>query len=184
MAAVAAVVVGAAISPVRTAVADLLDFGFVDVVTVERLPVDVTSKADLGRPVAIEAVAEQTDVVPRLPAGLGPPEELYVGPAGGLTMVWRRAGVVVTEHPGNLVAVQKLVEAGTAAHPTTVEGHAAVWVDGGHAVAFLDEDDHRIEQAPRLAGATLAWEEDGLIIRVETTGTRDDAHRIAEEISR
>jgi hypothetical protein len=182
--AVVAVAIGSAVTPVRTAVADLLGFGFVDVVTVERLPGAVAAKADLGQPVSVDEAAGRLDFIPRLPADLGPPDESYLAPAGGLTMVWREAGILVTEHPGHLVDVSKFVERGTAAQPTMVEGHPALWVDEGHAVVFVDDGGQRTEGTPRLAGATLAWEEDGLIIRIETTGNRDDAHRVAEQISR
>ena len=53
----------------------------------QRLPGAVTSKPDLGEPVTLAEATRQVDFAPRLPDGLGPPDEVYLAPAGGVTGV-------------------------------------------------------------------------------------------------
>jgi hypothetical protein len=178
--AVVALVVGSAVGPVRTAVADLLGLGIVEVKVVDALPEGLSAVTRFGRPVTVAEARQAVGFVPRLPAALGPPDAAYTGsPPGGVSFVWEEAGVLVTEHPGEVAGVVKTVVVRSGTEPVLADGELGLWLTGPHAVSFVAADGETVTDDPRLADNTLVWSRDGVIVRIETDGDLDEALAIA-----
>ena len=179
-AAVVLVVVAAAVLSVgsaREAVADWLGLGIVPVQLVDDLPADATSSTE-GPPVSLDQARESVDFPLLLPAEEGAPEAVFLEPATEqVTMRWDD-GLTVTQQPSDLVW-SKQISAETSVDAVMVRGQPGLWLSGELHVVDGEEDD----RPPRLVPNTLAWEEGGVLVRIEIKGTLGDAQTVAASLS-
>jgi hypothetical protein len=149
----------------------------------------------------IDATAGFHVLRPADPA-VGPPDTAWWDPAiggGHVALVWEtrdglapvapasRVGLLVTEFRGKLERgyfEKVLGGSGTTLETLTVNGHTAFWVAGApHFFLYVDEKGRVVEDTLRVAGNVLAWEQDGLTIRIESALTREEALRIARSMA-
>lgn len=161
-----------------------VNFGFGDAVTLE----------EAERRVAFDVLQ------PTLPA-LGTPDAVYLSPRrplGGLVALvyGERPGfevdpvsdvsVLITEFEATLedgAFVKKLAGPGTTIRRVDVNGNEGYWLSGdAHSFFYRDSGGDVLQESLRLVGDVLLWEQDGLTLRVETTGTLRGAREIAASL--
>lgn len=159
----------------REAVLDWIGIGGVEVRRVPEPP--RAPAADYGPRVSLaEAAARAGHPLARAGA-LGEPDSVHLrqgvlGPE--VTLV--HDGIRLTEVAGPTEVVAKLVGPGTRVEPVTVNGRRGAWIAGEpHGAA--------IQGLPlRLAGDTLVWSRDGLVLRLEGARDKAQALRIARTV--
>ncbi len=176
LAALALLAAGAAAVPaVRDAVGDLLGLDGATVERVPRLPAS-PGAIDLGRPVTLDAAAEQLGFRPLVPHDprLGAPDGVYLrgrGPRGQLTLAYRPSPeLFLTQFRGDLSPdlIGKFIGPDTGTRRVRVDGAPGFWIDGPHSFAYRDERGLiRIEEL-RLAESTLLWTSARLLLRLES----------------
>ena len=154
----------------------------------------------LGEPVTLEQARARAGfavVVPTDPA-LGTPDEIYLRSAGAATQVsfvYRsrpgipvspQAGIsaLVSEIAGGAVDEQffgKVLDRNTTLDKVTIDGQPGFWIQGQpHFFFYTAGVAGRVEQeALRLAGNTLIWQRNGLLVRLEAQVDEPTALRIA-----
>jgi hypothetical protein len=154
---------------------------------------ELLPEPDLGRTSTIEAAVARIGFAPLVPTALGEPDELRVQDRR-LSLVYRptaerpatRAegiGVLITEQLGREVIAEKAVGPGTEVRRVDVDGAPGAWLDGEpHAIIFQGPRGNFREDVPRLAGDTLVWEREGLVLRIEGAEDLEDALRIARSM--
>lgn len=170
------------------------------IVFVDKLPpVKPAKSLDLGLQVKqreVRRVAGFRVVMPGPP--LGTPDAWFVGNVGGgaslersVTLVWgahanlppprRGVSLLVTETPGRVEPnfAQKFIGPGSHVRPEKVNGAPGIWISGApHVIAWSDGGAFQ-SQNLRLVGNVLAWNHDGLLLRIEGARTLDEARRLA-----
>jgi hypothetical protein len=139
-----------------------------------------TAPLDLGRRVPLAALPWR----PLLPrgVGLGPPRAAYVDdrvPRGAITLRW--PGLLLTEIKGREGPyIEKAAGRGTRIERLRVGPDPGYWLAGDpHEVAYLDANGTVRVDSIRLAGDTLLWERDGVLLRLEGAPSKAAALRIA-----
>ena len=136
-------------------------------------------------------------LVPRSPR-LGAPDAVYFSPIvaeGMVSLVYgERAGiptgadgvaVLVTEFRADFddQLVKKVAQSGSTVDRVSVSGSLGFWISGGSHVFLYREPSGDIwEERMRLVGDTLIWERDGLLLRLESNLSREEAIELAESI--
>jgi hypothetical protein len=196
---------------VRTAVADRLGLGGVQMRWFEELPTPAPTPAGaslhLGRSTTLaeaEAAVEFPVGVPTLP-GYEAPASVYLmddGPGPMVSFVYPPhpglpasdvpgVGALLTQFTGN--ADRGLIEKGlrggdgelaTRLETVTINGEPGFWIAGApHAVFFICYDVGECrEERYRLAGNVLLWQREGVTFRLESALSRGDAIAIAESV--
>ena len=156
---------------------------------------------DLGERVSLDDARRRagfTLVVPSDPA-LGAPDEVYVRAVTGgtqVSLVYRaRPGIPVSPLAGVSALVSEFtgrIDAGTlgkVAGPDTriqqltVNGGPGAWLEGQpHQFFYLAGNGAFVTESLRLAGNTLIWEQNGLVLRLEAQVDRATAVRIAASV--
>ena len=174
----AAVVVGLAIPPARSAIFRVFGIGGVQIEYVDRLPaVKPGVPLDLGTPIT----STEAPFRPYESALLGKPDGLYLA-GNTVTLLYGSPDMVrllVTQfgYPAlRPEIVKKVVGPATNTRVVTVGGSsdAAVWIEGAPHVVILPGTPER------LTANTLIWTRDGRTLRLEGAATLDEALRIAE----
>jgi hypothetical protein len=152
----------------------------------------------LGEPVTLALARQRAGfavVVPSDPL-LGTPDAVYVRPLQAVTAVSfayrERPGIpvspqaglaaLVTEFGGHLETgiLAKVAGQGTRLELVTVNGGAGAWMEGTpHEVFYQSGGGQFYPDTLRLAGNTLVWEQDGIVIRLEAQVDKATALRIA-----
>jgi hypothetical protein len=192
----------------RRVAADLLGIGGVEIRGASSVPTSVpptfptTLRPDvlgLGQPVAVADGAARLDIVPPVPAALGPPDGAYFAtqppPSGELTLFWEPGpglppskvagvGALVTVFEAELEEgyFGKLLRPGTTYQRVRVNGHPAVWLAGEPHVFLYPVGGSVGEEQLRLAGNTLVWAVGPYTYRLESALDRDRAIAVAETI--
>ncbi len=136
-----------------------------------------------------------TRVAVLVPEQLGPPDEVYRTDDGWrASLVWApreglpasgssRIGLLAMFVAGNLDPglVDKIViESRVTIENVTVRGQPGFWISGEpHVLKYLAGGTTGAERT-RLVGNALVWEEDGMVIRLETGLGRDETVGLAE----
>jgi hypothetical protein len=162
-------------------------------------PAPTVDPRSLGQLVTLDEARARAGfalVVPRDPA-LGTPDAVYVRAVTGSTAVsfayGARAGIpvsaqlglsaLVTELGGHVEPglLGKVVPPGTTLELLTVNGGRGAWIEGQpHEVFFTTTGGQSfVQDSLRLAGNTLIWEQDGIVMRLEAQVDRATALRIA-----
>lgn len=90
--------------------------------------------------------------------------------------------VLITEFPGAMERelAQKSVGPGTTVEILTVNGGLGFWISGRpHTITYRDPTGNRVPDFIRLVHNSLAWEQEGTILRIEGDLTRDEALALA-----
>jgi hypothetical protein len=154
---------------------------------------DEVALADLDRLAGFDVV------VPSDP-DLGPPDAVYHDPdigGGHVTLVWSAgddlppliegsdAGLIVTQFRGSLDEdyFTKIINSGNVFGTVSVGDSTGYWIDGGiHFFFYVGPDGRPVDDTRRLVGDVLAFERDGLTIRIETAAGLERALTIAESL--
>jgi hypothetical protein len=174
-----------AVPPARTAILDWLGVGGARIVRVEELPAldPVPGMEILGDRVDL-ATARARAGFPFSdpPDGEPAPDEIRVAPGIRVSYVWRdgeRVRLLLTQFPGRVddpALVKKLVASSTSVESLDVDGHQAVWLEGGpHVVFFVSPVGDVRDDQGWLAGNTLLVDRDGVTVRVEGALDREQA---------
>lgn len=90
--------------------------------------------------------------------------------------------VLITEFPGAMEEdlAQKSIGPGTTVEILTVNGGLGFWIEGRpHVITYRDPTGNRVPDFMRLVHNSLAWEQDGTVLRIEGDLTRAEALAIA-----
>jgi hypothetical protein len=90
--------------------------------------------------------------------------------------------VLITEFPGAMEEdlAQKSVGPGTTVEILSVNGGLGFWIEGRpHVITYRDPTGNRVPDFVRLVHNSLAWEQDGTVLRIEGDLTRAEALAIA-----
>jgi hypothetical protein len=156
---------------------------------------------DATRVASLEAASREVGFTVRAPtAALGaPPDEIYVrhadgqaqaillyreGAAGGLirSSAVPGVGMLIVEARGRVEQplLGKVIPAGTRVEQVTVNGGPGVWIEGEpHQFFYRGPDGNVVIDSVRLAGNVLAWEQEGLLFRIESQVDRATALKLA-----
>ena len=190
----AALVAVLAVPPARTAVLDWLGIGGAQIIRVDDLPsVSATPGLEiLGDRVTLDEAQERAGFpFADPPEGERAPDQILLAPGMRVTYVWGaddRARLLLTQFPGDATEpglVKKLVSSATRIDMLDIDGHRALWLEGGpHAVLFLTPDGNIADDLGWLAGNTLLVENDGVTVRIEAQIDRADAIELARSLLR
>lgn len=208
---VALVLLGSALltaSPsARRAVADFLGLRGVEIEldggTTSRPPLPAGDTLQLGRSVTLAEARVQAGFPLLVPAGggaLGPPDGVYVDESvagGAVSVVYRSrpgfpgagpsgVGVLLTQFRASVDegALRKVVPRGSQVEAVSVSGQKGYWFEGSpHLLFFTDAQGRFVEDRSRLAGNTLIWEQGDITVRLESALSRDEAVRLAEDLT-
>ena len=190
----AALVAVLAVPPARTAVLDWLGIGGAQIIRVDDLPsVSATPGLEiLGDRVTLDEAQERAGFpFADPPEGERAPDQILLASGMRVTYVWGaedRARLLLTQFPGDATEpglVKKLVSSATRIDMLDIDGHRALWLEGGpHAVLFLTPDGNIADDLGWLAGNTLLVENDGVTVRIEAEVDRADAIELARSLLR
>ncbi|MCZ7374557.1 hypothetical protein [Micromonospora sp. WMMC250] len=184
----------ALVPPTRAAVADavagLLRFAGVSIATSSApTPAAGTpSPFPAQRTVALDEAQRAVRFPIRLPASLGPPEQVLVAdpdPSGVCrvaTLLYGGGALRIDAFDGRLnLAFHKEVTP-PGAEWTQVGGDFAVWVDRPHVLSYVDRAGEVREETARLAASTLIWRDADVSYRLEGSLSKADALEIARSL--
>ena len=190
----AALVAVLAVPPARTAVLDWLGIGGAQIIRVDDLPsVAATPGLEiLGERVTLDQAQERAGFpFADPPEDERAPDQILLAPGMRVTYVWRdrdRVRVLLTQFRGDATEpglVKKLVSRATKTTIFEIDGHRALWLEGGpHAVLFLTPDGNVGDDLGWLAGNTLLVENGGVTVRIEAQIDRADAIELARSFVR
>ena len=186
------------ISPARSAIADWLGIGAVEVRrSVRTLP---TGPPELTVPGASasspEGAAQQKLAAAQkiVDFTIATPHDSSAGALSGVQVDRRvRGGLVVlgytrftlveiaTSTNGQPV-VGKLLDPAARAEPVTVDGRAGMWITGAHQIGYLDRSGNFTTDTVRRSGPVLLWAGTGVTYRIEGLDRLADAQAVAHSI--
>lgn len=178
----------------RQAVADLLEVAGIRVGSGD-VSVVPGAELDLGEQVSLEDAAERVTFSLLAPVGaeVGEPDAVYYSdfpPGGAVHLVWESdqtlpaagdTGVGLLYSQFQISTPDwfiKTLQPGSEARNVQVRGNPGFWIAGAPHIIFY-EDESGAQERARLAANVLAWEEDGVSHRIETTLGLGDALDIA-----
>lgn len=182
--------------------ADVLEWLGLRNVTIRRVPAPPPAaraelETDLGRLVTLAQAQREAGFTAALPATLGAPDRVRIE-GGRISLVYAPrpglpqlpgldAGLVLTESRGGFDGpyLRKLVLGGTDVEAVRVRGRRGAFISGGeHAYLYVTPEGEVREDRALLAGPTLIWEQERLVLRLELAGGRDQALQIARSVGR
>jgi hypothetical protein len=183
VAAVLALAAAMVVSPaVRAAVFDLLRIGGVELHQNEPAPTPTLETPLPGeRDVTLAQARDAVDFTLRLPAGLGEPDTVRMVDDRVVSMSF--GDLRIDQFDGGLDPMFEKFAAADDVHRVSVGDLPGIWVDRPHVVLYADERGVLREEAARLAGSTLIWEDDGITYRVEGDLTQLEALAVAESLA-
>ncbi|WCN78862.1 hypothetical protein [Micromonospora sp. LH3U1] len=184
----------AVLPPTRAAIADavagLLRFAGVSIATspAPTLPSGNPSPLPGQRAVTLDEAQRAVRFPIRLPAKLGPPEQVLVAdpdPMGACrvaTLLYDGGALRVDAFDGrlNLAFHKEATPPGVAW--VQVNGDFAVWVDGPHVLSYVDRAGQVRTETARLAASTLIWQDADVSYRLEGDLSRAEAIEIARSL--
>ncbi|WP_200210410.1 hypothetical protein [Micromonospora coerulea] len=185
----------AVLPPGRAALADavagLLRFSgiIIDTSSAPVPPTGSPSPLPSQRPASLHEAQGMLRFPIRLPAKLGPPEQVLVADVDGtgayrvVTLLYRGGALRLDAFDGRLDPVFQKQAAGPGVEWVQVDGGFAVWIGGPHALAYVDRAGTVHVETARLAASTLIWEEAGVSYRLEGDLTKGEAIEIANSLS-
>jgi hypothetical protein len=141
---------------------------------------------DLGRVVSMAEARRVAGFAPLVPAVLGRPDRVRVT-AQRISLVYDDPRIFLTEVRGGIDGgyLQKLLYGNTQVRRVRVSGHVGAFISGGeHGYLYVTPGGNVVEDRPLLAGPTLIWEQEGLVLRLEGRFGRKKALQMAESITR
>lgn len=151
----------------------------------------------LGERSTLAAARAEVTFPVRVPAALGPPDEVYLGrfvPGYQVTMLYRpraglpeagatKAGLLLFQFSARLdrAGLDKFVAPGQV-RDVTVGGAPGVWIQGTHTVAWLNPAGDVMRDTVRLSDNVLLWQRGTVTLRLESALSMRDAIRIAASV--
>ncbi len=184
----------------RRAVADWLGLPGVRIEARDRPPADeLGGHLNLGRAVSLTQARDEVGFDVRVPDRLGPPDETHLAPeprGGRVTLLYRTGaglpaiegtdvGLLLTECGATLdeELIRKNITAGNTVRRVGVNSEEGFWIGGApHVVFFLGPEGFPIDETMRLADRTLVWEDEDVILRIESGLNLHDTLRIARSV--
>ena len=133
-----------------------------------------------------------------VPAGLGPPDEVYCRrDVGVVTLLYRpRPGLPASSDPGVGALVMeargqvsrpsfgKLVGPGVSVEEVTVRGESGYWISGAPHGFFIYQGGGGTVSADslRLSGDALIWNRGGLVVRLESGVGKEQSIQLAQSL--
>ncbi|QGN49300.1 hypothetical protein ACN26Y_25465 [Micromonospora sp. WMMD558] len=194
LAAALAALLAMALPPGRAALADavaeLLRFAGVAIATSPGRALPTTTSVPLPsqRPAALTEAQDKVRFPIRLPAKLGPPEQVLVadrddtGTYRVATLLYRDGTLRIDAFDGRLDPVFQKQAGGPGVDWVQVGDGSAVWVGGPHELVYVDRTGTPRVETARLAASTLIWETDGVSYRLEGDLTKLAAIEIATSL--
>ncbi|MFG1888681.1 hypothetical protein ACGFIR_12530 [Micromonospora sp. NPDC049051] len=194
LAAALTAVVVAVLPPGRAALADaaagLLRFAGIAIVTTPApvSPTGTPSPLPSQRPAAVSEAQRKVRFPIRVPAKLGPPEQVFVADpdASGAhrvaTLLYRGGALRIDAFDGRLDLAFHKGTSATGVSWVQVDGEFGVWVEAPHEVAYVDRAGAVRVETARLAASTLIWQMDGVSYRIEGDLTRPEAIEVARSL--
>jgi hypothetical protein len=186
------------ISPARSAIADWLGIGAVEVRrSVRTLPTGPPELTVPGAPssspegAALEQLAaaqKQVDfkiATPHAPsAGALSGVQVDRRVRGGLVVLrYKRFTLVeIATSTNGPPVVGKLLDPAARAEPVTVDGRPGMWINGAHQIAYLDRSGDFKTDTVRRSGPVLLWAGTGVTYRIEGLERLADAQAVARSI--
>lgn len=184
--------------PARQAVADLFGAAGIRIGFTSDPAPTVGGDLSLGQPISLDDIGQIGDFDVRIPANVeaGPPDGIYLGGEGEVTMVWggtqtlpaagdTDVGLLLTQRAAddrNDFGV-KNIGPETGVQVLRVEDQPALWIEGSpHTLTLLDADGNSVVETTRLAANVLLWEAHGVNHRLETTGDLASALAIVNKL--
>jgi hypothetical protein len=180
----------------RIAVAHWL--GLEDIrITYEEPPEGVGNELSLGEQTTLFEAQGRVDFDILVPEGLGAPDSVYFSPvAGGMVNLVYAAsddlpaapgtdvGVIVTQFRSRLDEqfFFKYVPHSANVEEVAVRAEQGYWIDEPHQLTYVDPGGEFGQVANRLSAPSLVWEETGVVFRIESALSRDDAVALAESL--
>jgi hypothetical protein len=178
---IVAVGVAFAVPPARSAILDWLGFGPIEVQRVERSPrAPRMLRPSLGRATTLAEASRLLGF--RILAPPGQPDGVFVGDRE-VTLVY--GPLLLSEFRGGDVFVaRKVVGPETRTEDVRVAGAPGLWLAGApHLFAYLDKQGAFRQGHIRLAGNTLLWQHEPLVLRLEGAKTKAEALRFATSVN-
>ncbi|MEU3453514.1 hypothetical protein ABZ671_07915 [Micromonospora sp. NPDC006766] len=184
----------AVLPPARAAIADavggLLRFAGVTIATSSEpaLPTGSPSPLPAQRPAALVEAQRKVLFPIRLPAKLGSPEQVLVadpdstGTCRVATLLYRGGALRVDAFDGRLDPAFQKQASGLEVQWVQVKGDFAIWIDGPHAVTYVDRTGAVRVETARLAASTLIWQEAGVSYRLEGDLAMSEAIEVANSL--
>jgi hypothetical protein len=177
----------AAVPSTRHAVLDWLGLRHVKVERTTTQPVPgPAANPLLGTRTTLAAARAQVDFDVLIPAALGDPDTVYTRPnppGGAVVLVYRRVQLTELQGKHSQQFLQKMLGPDAKVHRVRVDGARGVWITGRpHGVLYADRNGQFRDETLQLAGDTLIWERDGLVLRIEGARSKADALRIATSV--
>ncbi|MFU8852870.1 hypothetical protein ACNAW0_18055 [Micromonospora sp. SL1-18] len=184
----------AVLPPGRAAIADavagLLRFAGITIATSSEpaLPTGAPSPLPSQRPAALPEAQRKVLFPIRLPAKLGPPEQVLVadpdstGACRVATLLYRGGALRIDAFDGRLDPAFHKQASGPGLEWAQVDAGFAIWIDGPHAVAYVDRTGTVRVETARLAASTLIWQDAGVSYRLEGDLTMAEAIEIANSL--
>jgi hypothetical protein len=182
----------------------VIDLGAVTITRLPGRPTAIPSETfgvgDLGSPVSLHEAAAIAAFAPRIPAGLGPPDAVWVDEARAapgmplsrrIVTAWRSGpglppirgaswGAVFVQFQGSVDVAYKTLYSETGRFGrTVVDGAVAYWTTGDHILQLISG---RRLRSYRVTGTVLMWARDGFTFRLETALPESGAVAIAETL--
>lgn len=190
VAVLAVLIVVVAIPAPRRAIASLLGLGGTEITFVDELPPAAAEGVIPGERVSLSQARALVPFGILLPDA--EPDELFVdraGPSQILTMVFdvgeSTYGLVITEMSADVDAglLQKSVLPDGEIVAVTVGGDPGFWIEGAHALSFLDDQGRPHEVGPRLVASTLLFVRRGVTVRLESAFELEAALELAATLA-
>jgi hypothetical protein len=185
----------AVLPPGRAALADavtgLLRFAGIEIATSPGTAPPTGSPSPLPgqQPATLDEAQRKVRFPIRLPARLGPPEQVLVADPDGTgthrvaTLLYRGGTLRVDAFDGRLDPVFQKQAGGPGTEWVEFGGDVAVWIGGPHPVSYVDRTGTVRVETARLAASTLIWQEGGVTFRLEGLPTVAEAVTVAESMT-
>lgn len=163
------------------------------------LPPSLGTGLDLGQRGTLAEIQPQVPFQILFPAGLGPPDEMYLRTdlaVYEVTLVYRARpglpaaaatgeGLLLSEFQAsidNQLIEKKVGSQVTRIEAVTVNRQPGYWIEGAHEVYLLGPDGVPVADTVRMAGNVLLWEHGPITLRIEAAISEDQALRIARSV--
>jgi hypothetical protein len=187
-----AVAAAMAVPQARTAIFRWLGLTSVRIVHVDTLPsVPVNTQLDLGERVTTAEARSSVRYHVYMPRKAGRPDAVYLlhfPPGGQVSFIWgspSRPRLLFSQFRGSRTEqfIEKLVPTGTRVERVRVDGERGYFLAGEpHQFYYVNSEGQVIQESIRLAGNTLLWEHDGLVLRLEGDFDKQDALALARSV--
>jgi hypothetical protein len=180
-----------AVSPAGAKIAEWLGIGAVQIVPVPSPSIAPADPADADGFTEVTLDQARADVSFPLvvPAELGPPRRVFVGPDRTVvSMVWPSGDPAAPGPPVRLDQVAGQPDYAVVKRYiddidfTQVGGADAFWLRQPHPLVYLDPTGDGHTQRSRIAGPTLVWTDGPVTLRLEGVATKDRAMQIARSV--